>query len=220
MKKVVIFGNGEVAEVAWYYLVYDSQYEVAAFTVDAAYIKDNTFRGLPVVPFEQVENEYSPDDYEMLVMISYAKVNQLRAMKYAEAKKKGYRLISFVSSKASVWPDTVIGDNSFIMENNVIQPCAAIGSNVILWSGNHIGHHTTISDHCFIASHVVVSGSVDVGEYSFLGVNATIRDNIKIGKHNVIGAGSLILTDTSDFAVYPARATEVASVPSNRLRRI
>jgi len=62
--------------------------------------------------------------------------------------------------------------------------------------------------------------SVTLGEYSFIGVNATIRDNVKIGKENVIGAGSLILTDTEDKAVYSPKETEKARVPSNRLRGI
>jgi acetyltransferase-like isoleucine patch superfamily enzyme len=66
----------------------------------------------------------------------------------------------------------------------------------------------------------VVSGSVKIGAYSFIGVNATIRDNIQIGSENVIGAGSLILADTDDRAVFSPKETEKARVPSNRLRGI
>lgn len=43
MSKVVIFGVGQIAEVAYFYLKNDSEHEVAAFTVDGEYIKDSFF---------------------------------------------------------------------------------------------------------------------------------------------------------------------------------
>ena len=36
----------------------------------------------------------------MFVAVSYSAVNKVRADKYAEAKQKGYELISYVNSKA------------------------------------------------------------------------------------------------------------------------
>lgn len=149
------------------------------------------------------------NEYKMFIPISYKKVNKLRAEK---VKEKGYTCVSYISSKA-IYYNTSIGENCFIFENNVIQPFTKIGDNCILWSGNHIGHHTIIKDHCFLASHIVV-------EYSFLGVNSTIRDNVKIGQENVIGAGSLILSNTDDKAVFSPKETEKSKVPSNRLRGI
>lgn len=220
MAKVVLFGNGQVSEVAWFYLKNDSDHEVVAFTVDEAYITDAKKLNLPVVPFEKIEEVYSPEQYQMLVMISYSKVNKLRAEKYYEAKRKGYKLISYINSRATVWPGLEIGDNTFIMENNVIQPFVSIGSNVIMWSGNHVGHHSKILDHCFLASHIVVSGSVTVGEYTFIGVNATLRDNINIAEANVIGAGATILHDTEPRQVYLGHPAELKKITSDRLKRI
>src|SRR5438105_4811544 len=164
---VIVFGVGQLAAVASFYLTHDSPHRVVAFTVDEAWLKEELFQGLPVVPFEQVERSYDPSSYKMLLPISYRRVNRVRAERYFEAKRKGYELISYVSSKATVWPGLVVGDNCMVLENNVIQPFVSIGNDVILWSGNHIGHHTTIQDHCFVASQVVVSGSVDVGPYCF-----------------------------------------------------
>jgi sugar O-acyltransferase (sialic acid O-acetyltransferase NeuD family) len=219
MAKVVIFGVGQIAEIAHFYLTNDSEHEVVAFTVDKEFLNSDNFHNLPVVAYEDLLEKYSPNEYKMFIPISYKKVNKLRAEKFTDVKAKGYQCISYISSKATYY-NTSIGENCFIFENNVIQPFSKIGDNCILWSGNHIGHHTTIEDHCFLASHVVVSGSVTVGEYSFIGVNATIRDNVKIGKENVIGAGSLILADTQDRGVYSVGGTEVSKVPSNRLRGI
>lgn len=219
-KPLVIFGSGDIAQLAHYYFSTDSKYEVVAFTVDAAYITASEFCGLPVVPFEELANRYSSDTHEIFVALSYSKLNRVRKEKYLAAKGLGYRIASYVSSRATVINDGRIGENCFILEDNTIQPFVTIGNNVTLWSGNHIGHHSTIHDHCFIASHVVVSGGVEIGESCFIGVNATLRDHIKIGEKCVIGAGALLLADAEPEGVYIGQATERAKVPSTRLRNI
>lgn len=219
-KPLIIFGAGDIAQLAHYYFTTDSDYEVVAFTVDADYVTENEFCGLPVVPFEELASRYLPDKHDLFVALSYAKLNQVRKEKYLAGKALGYRIASYVSSRASVLNQGKIGENCFILEDNTIQPFVTIGNNVTLWSGNHIGHHSTIRDHCFIASHVVVSGGVEMGEQCFVGVNATLRDHIKIGAKCVIGAGALLLADAEPDGVYIGTATERAKVPSSRLKKI
>lgn len=218
--KVIIFGAGDIADVAYFYLKHDSLFDVVAFSVDREFIKQDTFNALPVMAFDEVAAKYPPSEHKMFVALSYSKVNAVREVKCGEARSKGYTLISYVSSKATVWPDLSIGDNCFILEDNTIQPFVKIGNNVTLWSGNHIGHHSRIADNCFISSHVVVSGGVEIEENCFIGVNATLRDHIKIAPRCVIGAGATILADTQENGVYMSQATEVSRVPSNRLRGI
>lgn len=218
--QVIVFGAGQVAEVVKFYLEHDSPYQVCAFTVDPEYAQESHCQGLPVLAFDEVAQAFPPAQYGIFVALSFKAVNKLRAAKLVQVKAAGYRPINYVSSKAATWPGLVIGENTFIMENNTIQPFVSIGDNSILWSGNHLGHHTTIGNHCFIASQAVISGSVNVGDFSFIGVNATIRDNVNIGRSCVIGAGALILKDTKDFEVYLGPRTQPSKVPSNRLRGI
>jgi sugar O-acyltransferase (sialic acid O-acetyltransferase NeuD family) len=220
MAKVLIFGAGQIADVAHFYLTHDSPHEVAAFTVDREFMRAGTHLGLPVEPFETVENAYPPDSFQMLVAMSYRGVNRIREAKYTEAKQKGYRFVSYVNSRAVTWPGRRIGENCLVLEQNVIQPFVEIGNNVILWSGNHIGHHSRIGDHCFLGSHVVVSGSVIIGRRCFVGVNATIRDGITIADDCVIGAGSLILRDTEHGAVYAGAPARLLPTRSHELREI
>ena len=219
-KPVVIFGMGDIAEIAHFYLTEDARRKVAAFTVDGAYLKDGIFKGVPAVPFEEVASSFPPSDHDFFVAVSYTDLNRLRAAKCAAARDLGYNLISYVSSKATVWPGLSIGYNCFIFEDNTIQPFVRIGNNVTLWSGNHIGHHSVIEDDCFLASHIVVSGGVKVGRGSFLGVNSTLRDHITVGQYCVVGAGAVLLEDAPDFSVYRAVPTERSKVPSTRLRGI
>jgi sugar O-acyltransferase (sialic acid O-acetyltransferase NeuD family) len=222
MKKapLVIFGTGDIAQLAHYYFSTDSNYEIVAFTVDAAYLTATEFCGLPVVAFDDIANRYPPDTHEIFVALSYSRLNQIRKDKYLAAKALGYRLASYVSSYATILNNGRIGDNCFILEDNTVQPFVSIGDNVTLWSGNHIGHHSTIHDHCFVASHAVISGGVSIGESCFIGVNATLRDHIKVGGKCVVGAGALLLTDAEPEGVYVGQATDRSKVPSTRLRKI
>lgn len=218
--KVVIFGLGDFASVASVYLEKDSPYEVAAFTAHEAFIREPELLGKPVVPFERLENLYPPDRCAMFVAIGFKRLNKARAEVYDLCKKRGYNLITYINSKAIHWGQFTVGDNCFILENNVIQPFVTIGNDVIIWSGNHIGHHASIGDHAFIASHAVISGRVTIGHRCFIGVNATIRDGITVAPEGVIGAGAIILKDTVGQGVYGARSTEAAAVKSSKLKNL
>ncbi len=213
MKKVVIFGTEDFAELAHYYLTNDSDYEVAAFSLTQDYITDATFKGLPVVPFETVEETYPPDDFRFFAPMSPRKMSRLRTDIYNQIKAKNYALISYVSSRISRF-DNEIGENCFILEDNTLQPFTNIGNNVVMWSGNHIGHHGTIKDHVFFTSHVVLSGHCTVEPYSFLGVNSTIRDGIRLAEGTLVGMGASITKDTEEWSVYignPAKKLEKLS---------
>src|SRR5215208_971399 len=149
MSKVVLFGIGEIADEAYFYLTNDSPHEIVAFTVDRAYLTENEKFGLPVVPFEEIKSRYPPGDFKMFVAVGwFAEFNKFRARKYEECKALGYELISYVSSRASNVGAVPVGDNWFVLEYAVIQPCSRIGNDVFIWSGNHIGHHASVADHC------------------------------------------------------------------------
>ena len=202
--KVVVFGENQLASLAHFYLRTDSEHEVVAFTVDDAYRDQETFEEKPLVAFEEVTRHYSPDEYAMFLPISFKRMSYLRREKYEAAKKMGYEIISYVSSKATTFEDLSIGENCFIFEDNTIQPFVTIGDNCVLWSGNHIGHHTTIGNHVFVTSHVVISGACTVEDHAFFGVNATIRDETNIAEGTLVGMGANIVKDTKPYEVYLA----------------
>lgn len=206
-KQVLIFGIGDLARVARFYFDCDSDLETVAFVLDREFIKEKTFQGLPVVPFDEVEKVYPPDKYEMFIGVGYSNFNKNREEKYFAAKNKNYRFVTYVNSKVTHWGDTEIGENTFILEDVTIQPFVKIGANCVIWSGNHIGHDSQIADHCFLTSHVVISGNCRIGRNCFLGVNATIRDGITVGDHCIIGAGTLILKNTEPGSVYKGTPT-------------
>lgn len=202
MVGVIVFGNQALAEVTHFYLTNDSPYEVVAFTVDASHITHDTLLGLPVVPFECVEEIYLPSEYSILVSMGYQKMNKLRAQRYRQAKDKGYRCVSYVSSKATTWPQLVIGENCIVQENSVIQPYVEIGNNVFIGPEVVLGHHTIIGDHSFIAPSAVILGEVTIEPYSLIGANATIKEGLKIAKECLIGMSVSIARNTKPKEVY------------------
>ncbi len=220
MAKIVVFGVSQWAELSHFYLTHDSPHEVVAFTLDRDYIETHEYKGLPVVPFDEVEKHHPPGDFSMFIPMSFKRMNHLRAEKYDAAKAKGYKLISYVSSKATTFPGFECGDNCFILEDNTIQPFVKIGSNVVMWSGNHIGHHSTIKDHVMITSHVIISGCCTVEEFCFFGVNATVRDETVIAHDTLVGMGVAILKDTQAYEVYKVQGTEPAGFRSDEIRSL
>lgn len=215
MAKVIIFGIQDFAQLAHFYLQYDSEHEVVAFSVNEKYLPEaKSFAGLPVVAFENIEQTYPAGDFSFFAPMSPSRMNRLRQSVYLQIKEKGYELISYVSSKATVFPGVPIGDNCFILEDNTIQPFTSIGNNVVLWSGNHIGHHSVIKDHVSFTSHVVLSGHCTVEPFCFFGVNATIRDRLHIAEGSLIAMSASVTKDTEPWGVYkgsPAKKGDVSS---------
>jgi sugar O-acyltransferase (sialic acid O-acetyltransferase NeuD family) len=207
-KKVFIVGAGEFAQIAYEYFTYDSEFEVVAFCVNREYIESPTLCDLPVVPYEEVKSRFPVNEYLAFTGIPASNLNRTRTHFYQDLKLKGYAFATYISSRAFVWRNVSIGENSFIFEMNTLQPFVTIGNNCILWSGNHVGHRSVINDNCFITSHAVISGYCTIGSGSFVGVNATLNDNVKIAENCLIGAGSHISKDTEAERIYvgaPAR---------------
>lgn len=219
-KKLVIIGDSAFAEVAYEYFTHDSEYEVVGFAVESAYLKKNELFGLPIIPFEKIEEHFNASEVEFYTALVYNQLNRLRTRLYESAKAKGYRPASYVSSHAFVWHNVQLGEHCFIFEDNTIQPFVHIGNNVVLWSGNHIGHHSIVRDHCFIASHVVVSGFCDIGTNTFIGVNATLANNVTIGEDNWIGLGVTIIRNTEPNQLFKGEQSESAKISSLRFFKV
>ncbi len=220
MKKTVIFGASPAAVLCYSELTRDSPYEVAAFTIDRSYIREQELYRLPVVPFEDIESIYPPGDFNMLVAIFASKMNKTRARKYEQAKAKGYELISYISSRAIICPDLVIGDNCYISEGSICKPFLKIGNNVMIMSGVLLGHYSVIKDHCFISSRSVILGAVTVEPYCVLGANSTILDGVTVAKECFIGAGAVIHEDTQEKGVYRVNPPVLLPLPSDKLENV
>jgi sugar O-acyltransferase (sialic acid O-acetyltransferase NeuD family) len=214
---LVVIGAGEQAEIAYEYFTRDSAETVVGFAVEGEFLDRRELYGLPVVALEEVESHFPAERHAAFVAISSTKLNRVRTRLYEQVKERGYSFATYVSSRAFVWHNVEIGENSMIFENNVLQHRVKVGSNAVLWSGNHVGHQTRIEDHCFVSSHVVISGFCTVGRSSFMGVNSCVADYVTIGEDCVVGAGAVVVKDTEPAKVYvgnPARPLDRSSYES------
>lgn len=212
MKDLIIVGAGEFAQIAYEYFTVDAKRNVIGFCVNREFKKEGSLLGLPIFEYEDLFQKFPPESVELFVAIPATKFNEVRKKFFLELKGRGYKLATYISSRAFFWRNVEIGENCFIFEDNTIQPFVRIGDNVIMWSGNHIGHRSQIGSHSFLTSHVVVSGYCNIGEGCFLGVNSTFNDKISVANHCVVGAGSLVTKSLqTPNAVYfgsPAKLVE------------
>jgi sugar O-acyltransferase (sialic acid O-acetyltransferase NeuD family) len=220
MSKVVLFGTGRGADVAYRFLTRDSEHEICGFTVDREHIDRKTYYDLPVVAFEDIEKHFSPDEYRMLVLLGYQRMNALRANKYLEARKKGFSFINYVNSHFYRAEELDIGENCFILDNQSISLDVKIGNNVVMWSSNHIGDLSVIEDHVWLASHVTIAAGVVVRPYCFLGIGATIGNKVTVGKGTFVGANALVASDTAENSVCLANESEHIDIDSASFLRV
>jgi sugar O-acyltransferase (sialic acid O-acetyltransferase NeuD family) len=220
MKKLVIFGNSPAAIQSHYDFTNDSQHEVAAFTVDRDDIKETKLLGLPVVPFEDVESIYPPSNFNMFVAIYFNRVNQVRMKKYEQVKVKGYELVSYVSSRAIVWPDLVVGDNCMICDGANVRPFTRIGSNTFIMPGATVGHDAVVGDHCYLAIHAVLLAGSKVESCCVIGANATILNGVTVARECVISAGAVINSNTKEKGVYTVNQPTLQPLPSDKMANV
>ena len=95
-KKVIIFGVSDFAKLIKHYFDIDSKYKIVAFCIDDKYQKDDTFCGLPVIKYSEI-NKYSPNEYSFFIAIGYSKLNSIRAEVYTRLKKLGYSFVNYIS---------------------------------------------------------------------------------------------------------------------------
>ncbi len=219
-KKLLIFGSAEIAELAAYYFSLDSKYQVVAFVVDDQFVKANTYKSLPIISWSEALLRYPPNKYYMHVALSYKNLNKLRESKFNQCVVAGYKLVNYVSSRATTFPDLKIGKNCFILENQNIQPRVTLGHNVMLWSGNHIGHGSEIDDHAYLSSHVVISGHVKIGKRCFIGVNATVRDFVQISDDCLVGMSSIVTKNLEAGSVTLPPRSEIIDGSDERAAKI
>jgi sugar O-acyltransferase (sialic acid O-acetyltransferase NeuD family) len=218
MTDIVVFGAGQIADVAKAYIDAHGPDRIVGFTVDAEYLKSDSFHGLPLVPWERLEDFFPPQQVKLLGPLSYRRINEFRKARYLEGKRRKYQFASFIHPHSHIYT-TDIGENCLILEANIIQPYARIGNNVIMWSGNHIGHHCVIGDHCFITSQVGIAGATRIGEGCFLGGKVGITEGLAIGDGCFLSFGVIVTKDLAPGSVVLRTASDpIAPYPSSRIR--
>lgn len=220
MRTIIIFGLGMQAELLHFYIRQDWKENIAAFTVDRPYCREESFLGLPVIPFDEINNHFIAQESYFLVAIGYAHLNKLRTERAKALSTYGFTQLSYISPKATVASNTQYSDGIIIFENVTIQPFTFIGKNVTIWPNAFIGHHTTIQNGAFIGANAAINGHVTIGECSLIGSNAVIRENLTIGRESIVGAGSILLRSLPSRSVCNAGESRIYPLTQEKIEHL
>ncbi len=218
MKKIIIYGITEMAEYLYPYLIRDKKVEVVAFTVESKYLNKDTLFDKKVIPFENIEDKYSPKDYEVIIAIGPTQMNKIREKYFILAKEKGYSLYSYVSNLASVM--SPIGENNIIADFAVIQPNAKIGDNNIIYEHSIICTNASVGSHNYIAPAAKIGTNDNIGNNIKLGMNSTLKTDINIENESLVGAHSYISKNTEFKGVYGVKSAELYGCVSDKINMV
>jgi len=206
-EKTILYGNGLYARIIHQNILEEGGLEIVACTADREFVQEPTFRGLPLVAFEDVEKIYPPGEVTMLVAIGFWRMRNRERM-FQKAKAKGYRLANFISAKSIVPRDLIKGENNIISEGVVLGPFVRLGDHNMIRPNTSLSHDCTIHSHCYIAPGCNIGGECEIKDLSFVGIGSTVIDSVILERETLIGAGSLVLKNTEPFSKYvgsPAR---------------
>lgn len=219
MADIVVFGAGQLAELAKAHIDRHGPDRVVGFTVDSDYLDSDTVHGLPLVRWEELESRFPAAEVKLLGPISFRRMNAFRRERTAEGVRRGYEFASFIHPSSQIYAES-IGSNCFVLENNLIQPCARIGDGLLMGSGNHVGHHTVVGDFCFISNGVTISGGCSIGQDCYLAPSATIDMGVEIGAGSYIGSATLTRRSIPELSVVRPRESPLAPFNATRLTKL
>lgn len=188
-KKLILFGNSLMAEIAYYYFKNFTDYELKYFVSEEKYIKKKKIFDTEVISLQDFLKK-KDKNFNVFIAIGYSKLNKTRE-KFFKILKKKYNIVNFIHPDASCYQKN-FGINNFIMDNVSINPYTKIGDNNIFWSNCVIGHHTIIKDNNFFSGNSTISGNCEIKNNCFFGVNSSIKDSIKIESECFIDANQYV----------------------------
>lgn len=200
MKKLVIYGAGThtrqfLSEVERY-----GAADPVALTVDREYLEEERKWGLPVVAYEDCAALYPPESFDMLVIGSYGRM-KLRDQMYQKATAGKYRLINYISPKAYIDAEPMMGNNNIIYAGAEVGFAGQMGSDNIVRQQVYLGHEFRIGNHNVISPGCTIGGNLQLGDRCWIGLGARIRDQISIGDDCLIGMGAAVVRNVESYAV-------------------
>lgn len=195
MGEVIINGTGKLAQMVAL-LMRDSQgHEPVCFTAEARYCLSETLHSLPVIPFEELEKEFSPDRYGMLTVLGGLGGPESRVEIFERARAKGYSHVNFVHPTVVIEGSVEMGENNIVFPYTILGFSGRMGNNNVIREKVYLGHEFRLGDHNFIGVGCTIGGELDMADANYIAMGATVTNNITIGHRTVIGIGSLVLKD-------------------------
>src|SRR5579862_5789438 len=213
MRKIVIFGTGDLALLACLSLREELGREVAAFTVERGFMTGARFCDADVVPFDLLASQFPAGSCELLIALGPGERNRLRERIFLAAQAMNYEFATYIHPSVRVHSSIRIGCNCLVFESVSLQPFAQLGDNVVVRPLSYVGHHVRVAAHSFIGPGAKLLGHSMVGERVLVGAGAVL------GPRVAVGTDSLIIANASALESLPARSTLPPGAATGRKRK-
>jgi len=203
MRKIVIFGTGDLALLACLSLREELGREVAAFTVERGFVTAARFCDADVVPFDLLASRFPAGSCELLVALGPGERNRLRERIFLAAQAMNYEFATYIHPSVRVHSSVRIGRNCLVFESVSLQPYAQLGDNVVVRPLSYIGHHVTLAAHGFVGPGAKLLGHSQTGERVLVGAGAVLGPGVAVGADSVISANAAALESLPARSVFP-----------------
>ena len=136
----------------------------------------------------------------MLVIGTYGRL-QLRERLYKKACAMHYRLVNYISPKAFIDKEPIMGNNNIIYAGADVGFGGQMGSGNIIRQHVYLGHEFRIGNHNIFSPGCTVGGELHMGNRCWIGLGANVRDKLTIGDDCLIGMGAAVVKDVDSRAV-------------------
>jgi len=99
------------------------------------------------------------------------------------------------------------------------KPNTIIGNDCYMMVGSHCGHETLMGNNVILSNGVQVGGAVTIGDYAILGGLCAIHQFTRIGAHAFIGGMALVTTDIIPYGSVIGNPARLAGLNVIGLRR-
>ena len=205
----LIVGNGDYAVMISNYFKNTMNVRVDGFTVKKDIITKETINGMPVIPAEDIQKHYPPDNCRLIMGIGYRNMNQIKEKEFQRYKDKGYDFINYIHPTAIIEKDVVIGEGNNIFEGVIIQSGVRIGNANLIYGGVCVSHGVIMGSFNSLSVKACIAGCTYVGNNCFIGANSTVRDHITVADYTLVGAGTYLCKDSEPYDVI---VTQKASI--------
>ncbi len=201
MMKILIHGTGTQGRLLFAEMSDDGRYDVEAFVCDDKFYSPADFMGKPVYRASDIERHFPPGSLKVISTGVYASPRE-RYHSYLQMKEKGYQFINYISRKATVADNVVMGENNIIFSGVYLDFFGRLGNSNIIRPNTYIGHDFNIHNGVYISPGCHIAGYSTIEDLSFIGISSTILERLTIRTETLIGAKTLITKDTVPYSQY------------------
>lgn len=191
MKHLVIVGAGgfgrEMFGAAREAIGFGNEFDIKGF-LDAKPTALDGFAGYP--PIVGSPDSYVPDADDVFITALGSIASRRRCV--AALEKRGAKFISIIHKTATIGPNVVVGEGSFIAPHVSLTVDIAVGRHVSVFHSSSVGHDTVLGDFSHVYAQCSLGGGVILGDGARIFPGSVVVPRRMIGENATVGAGSAV----------------------------